>query len=131
MGGWPAFLEREGIDVQEDDCGRPAISRSVFGALIRERTSRRKLDAERAALRAAEASRTTRRRYSGVPAVEGRTPYESMVAADGGVITPEMEFGLGRERPRFLEEAIDAGRQTVDERRAEHQRRLQKIKGSG
>ena len=39
--GWERFLSEQGIDVQTDDCGRPAIARSVFGAMVREQASAR------------------------------------------------------------------------------------------
>lgn len=34
--GWEKYLEDQGIDVMVDDCGRPAIARSVFAAMFRE-----------------------------------------------------------------------------------------------
>ncbi|MDF2729061.1 MAG: hypothetical protein K0T01_847 [Acidimicrobiia bacterium] len=102
-----AFLQKEDIDVQTDDCGRPSIARSVFGALVRERAS------ERLALRAAEQTRSGQKTYTGVPAVEGLSPFESLVAADGGVVTPAQEFGHGWEKPRFFKDAIDAGQRDL------------------
>jgi hypothetical protein len=117
IGGWPAFLEAEGIDVQEDDCGRPAIARSVFGAMVRAQTSRAKLLADQQALRIAESARPAPQVR--VPALEGRTAYESMMEAEGRIITPDMEFGFGRERPRFLEEQLDASARALAERRAD------------
>jgi len=107
LGGWMAFLQKEGIDVQTDDCGRPSIARSVFGALVRERAS------ERLALRAVEQTRSGQKTYTGVPAVEGLSPFESLVAADGGVVTPAQEFGHGWEKPRFFKDAIDAGQRDL------------------
>lgn len=45
--GWETWLEAEGIDVQVDDCGRPAISRLVFGSMIAAEVTRRKLEVEK------------------------------------------------------------------------------------
>ena len=125
LAGWPAYLEAEGIDVIEDDLGRPAISRLVFGAMVRAAATKRKMEAEQSALRVAEAAQAAQRIRVpvSVPAQEGMTPYESLVAADGGIVTPEMEFGIGRDKPRFLEDAIDQGRAEIE--RARVQRRAE------
>jgi hypothetical protein len=40
-----------------------------------------------------------------------------MIAAEGRVITPQEEF-TGRQRPNFLEAAIDEGARALAERRA-------------
>lgn len=120
MSGWPAWLERQEIDVMEDDCGREAISRVVFRQLVLEQASRRKLQLERDAARAASAVRVKKPRVSAAPALEGMSPYESMVAADGGIITPEQEFGHGREKPRFLEEALEQSQREMAQQRAEN-----------
>jgi hypothetical protein len=120
--GWPTWLEEQGIAVMPDDLGRPSIARSVFGALVREQTSMRKLLAERTALRAAEMAELERenRIPVGVPAQEGRSPYESMMTSEGRVLTPEMEFG-GRERPNWVAHELD---QSARQREAEAKERL-------
>lgn len=48
--------------------------------------------------------------------VEGASPYESMVAAEGGIVTPSAEFGSGREKPRFLEEELAEGERALREK---------------
>ena len=62
-----------------------------------------------------------RPRSVGVPAIEGMSPFESMVAA-GGVVSPQDEFG-GRPKPRFLQEALEAGQRAIDEMRAANAKR--------
>lgn len=52
-----------------------------------------------------------------MPAVEGMSPFESMVAA-GGVISPEQEFG-GRPKPRFLQDELEAGARAIAEEKRE------------
>jgi acetylornithine deacetylase/succinyl-diaminopimelate desuccinylase-like protein len=123
------WLAQEGIDVQTDDLGRRAIARSVFGALVREHTSQQKLMAERAALRAAEAAEAERkaRVSAGVPAMEGRSPYESMMTSEGRVVTPEMEFG-GRERPNWLADELDASARRRHEEATEKKRLADQLK---
>lgn len=54
---------------------------------------------------------------AGVPAVEGATAFESLIAA-GGVVTPAQEFGR-HPAPNFLDEELAAGRWQAAERRAE------------
>jgi hypothetical protein len=119
--GWPAYLEQEGIEVIDDDLGRPAISRLVFGAMVRQAATRRKMEAEARALRSAEQVR--RPRVVAIPGVEGRSAYESLMAAEGRVVTPEMEF-LGRERPNFLADAIDEGHRAMAQQRRDQKRRV-------
>ena len=80
--GWAAMLAERGVAVEEDDLGRPSIPRQVLGDLLSEHVEREALvTAQRAEL-------ATRKDPipAGVPAIEGLTSHESMVAA-GGVVT--------------------------------------------
>lgn len=45
---------------------------------------------------------------AGVPAVEGATPFESLMGSDRSYVSPSEEFG-GRPKPRFLQEELEAG----------------------
>jgi hypothetical protein len=53
----------------------------------------------------------------GVPALDGASPFESLMAA-GVVVTPQQEFGR-RPRPNFLAEELAAGRKQAADERAE------------
>ena len=53
----------------------------------------------------------------GVPALEGASPFESLVAA-GGVVTVQEEFGR-RPKPNFLVDELEEGRRQAAEARAE------------
>ena len=81
--GWDQYLRGEGIDVMVDDVGRPAISRSVFGAMVREQASMKKLLSEQTALRVAEMAEAQRRTPmpAGVPAIEGMSAMETVMSA--------------------------------------------------
>ena len=120
IGGFRSMLDAHGIDVVEDDIGRPSISRDDLGQLLAERREREALLVADAARRAAERE-AKRPVVVGVPAVEGATPYESMLAATG-FVTPDQEFG-GREPPRFLEEQLEAGAKALAEKRAQTRER--------
>jgi hypothetical protein len=85
----------------------------VLGALLTEREGQEAL----AALRAEQAAARRTPIPAGVPALEGATAFESLVAA-GGVVTPAQEFGR-RPKPNFIVEALEAGRRQEADARAE------------
>ena len=126
IGGWERFLSEQGIDVQADDLGRPAIARSVFGALVREQASMRKLLSERAALRAAEAAEIERRTRVpvGIPAQEGLSALETVMAAPD-YQSPRDEFG--NPRVNWIAELIEGdARRRTDEEQVQAKERLAK-----
>lgn len=107
--GWELFLAEQGVDVMIDDCGRPAIARSVFGAMVREQATMQKLQSERAALRAAEDAQAAKKTPVSVgrPALEGAgSGLESMMMSDDWV-SPRAEFG--RPKPNFLDDQLAEG----------------------
>ncbi len=106
--GWPASLANRGIEVVTDDLGRQAISRTDFAGLISERNEAQRRHVEECRRRALETQK--KRVVVGVPAVEGATPYQSMLAHTG-LVTPDQEFG-GRQPPRFLEEQLASARRS-------------------
>jgi hypothetical protein len=79
------------------------VPRYVLGDLIAEQREREARLAEEAAEKAAALWQPV---GTGVPALEGAGPFESLMAA--GSVSPQEEFG-GRPRPRFLEEQLEAG----------------------
>jgi len=114
LDGWPAFFSERNIEVVEDDLGRPSVGREVLGALLAERQEEEaRVATQRADLAAAREAPVP----AGVPALDGASPYESMVAA-GGVTTPQREFER-RPAPNFLDEELAEGRRRDAERRAE------------
>lgn len=116
IAGWPAFFRERNIEVAPDDVGRPSVPRHVLGELLAERREQEARVAQRAEQAAARKTPIP----AGVPAVEGASPFESLVAA-GGVVTPAQEFGGGR-RPVFqelLDQELAAGARQVAAKRAE------------
>jgi hypothetical protein len=105
--GWPAFFAARGTEVTEDDLGRPSVPREVLGELLRERRER---EAEQAALQSELDELVAFKVPAGVPAQEGSTPFESMVAGDPHYQSVHDEFA-GRPKPAFLEEELARGRQ--------------------
>ncbi len=96
------MLER-GVEIVEDDLGRRCVRREVLGDLLRE-------ERERLARIAAEsaAAAVVVPIAAGVPAQEGSTPFESLMAGDPAYASPAEEFSQ-RPKPRFLEEELEAG----------------------
>ncbi len=107
--GWEIYLAEQGIVVLVDDCGRPAITRSVFASMVREEASMRKLQSERAALAAAEMAQEARRTPVpvGRPAVEGAGSGIESMMMEADYVTPRDEFGPPK--PNFLEDALAEG----------------------
>jgi hypothetical protein len=112
--GWPAFFRERDIEVAFDDLGRPSVPRRVLGDLLSEREEQ---EARMAAQRAAQVTAQEAPIPVGVPALDGASPFESLVAA-GGVVTPEQEFGR-RPKPNFLAEELAEGHRRDAEKRAE------------
>jgi anti-sigma factor RsiW len=87
--GWVAELDRLGVEVVEDDLGRPAISRSSARAVYAEaraadaRAARRRAEIERRVIAADEARRAALPK--GIPAgavPAGMTAAELLMASD-------------------------------------------------
>jgi hypothetical protein len=98
------LLER-GVEIIEDDLGRPCVRREVLGELLQEERERlARIEAENAARAAAAAVPVA----GGLPAIEGGSAMEAIAAGDPNYSTPRDEFA-GRERPNFLAAEIDAG----------------------
>lgn len=114
--GWQITLEARGIEVVEDDLLRPSIRREDARRLVQERREWERSSAEEARRR--QESLEGPPVPAGIPAQEGSTPFEAMVAADASYASPQAEFG-GRPRPRLLEEAIEAGARQQAAARAE------------
>lgn len=113
--GWQRMFDQLSIRVVTDVAGRPAISslaaRRLFAAIKRQAELRAE-DAQRRSEKLAKKYPVPAGR--GLPAIEGASAIESLVAA-GGVVTPEQEFG-GRPRPNFLQEELAAGEQAQAEK---------------
>ncbi len=115
---WPSRTAAEWVrlldgEVFEDEYGRKCITATTAMALADEHRALQARFEEDRRRRAAE--RAPKPVLAGVPAQEGLSPYESMAAADGGVVSPSEEFG-GRPAPNFLEEELAAGRRTAAEK---------------
>jgi hypothetical protein len=115
INGWePALLER-GLEIVEDNLGRPCVRREVLGDLLREeRDCLARIEAEGAARAAAAVAPVP----AGVPAIEGGSPLQSIMAHDPGYQTPAEEFGQ-RPKPNFLVEELEAGARQQAAARAE------------
>jgi hypothetical protein len=112
MNGWSAFVRERNIEVAPDDLGRPSVPRQVLGELLAEREEQ---EARVAAQRAEQAAAQKAPVPAGVPALEGASPFESLIAA-GGVVTPDQEFG--RPKPNFLAEELAEGQRLEAEKQA-------------
>jgi hypothetical protein len=117
MSGWLVFFAERGVEVVEDDLGRPSVLRRVLGELLAEReVEEARVAAHRAELATAQEAPIP----VGVPAVGDASPYESLVAA-GGVVTPQQEFGGGRTsvHEELLDERFNEGRKQAADAEAE------------
>lgn len=112
------LVDRFSGHVQLNSVGMRCVPADAAMRFFAERYEQRKRQEADRARRAAEAAKKTPVR-AWAPAIEGASPYESMLAGAGGVVTPEQEFGGGRERPRFLEEALEKSHRELAQRRAE------------
>jgi hypothetical protein len=100
-----------------NDLGRASVPRRVLAELLAEREEE---EARGAAQQAQQAAARRTPVAVGVPALDGASPYESMVAA-GGVVTPSQEFGGGRTsvHQEVLDERLDEGRKHAADAEAE------------
>lgn len=117
VGGWTTFFSECGIEIVLDDLARPSVPRHVLRELVAEREEQK---ARVAAQRAEQAAALDAPVPAGVPALDGASPYESLIAA-GGVVTPQQEFGGGR-TPVFqdlLDQRLAEGQRQAAEQRAE------------
>jgi hypothetical protein len=105
INGWELALLERGVELLDDDLGRPCVRREVLGDLLREERERLARIAVEGAARAAAAVAPV---PAGIPALEGGSAMESLMANDPGYRSPSEEFGQ-RPKPRFLEEALEAG----------------------
>jgi hypothetical protein len=111
--GWTPVLLERGVEIAEDDLGRPCVRREVLGALLREGRERlARIEADAAARAAAVVAPVA----VGVPSIEGMDAHESMMSAPGYTTVRE-EFGLPA--PHFLDEQLEAGRRADADKRAE------------
>jgi hypothetical protein len=113
--GWPSFLAERRVQVFDDALGRPSISRHALRDLIDER---REGEARLAAEQAEKAAVAARRPpvAVGVPAIEGGSAIESMMAAPGYT---SLHAELGRPKPNFLDEMLAEGQRQQAAVRAE------------
>jgi len=119
--GWLSLFAQRGIEVAEDHLGRPSVGRRVLSHLLDEQRER---EARLASERAETAAAARPDVGVGVPALEGATAYESLLAPDAE--TPAQEFGYVPP-PNFLEEALEAGsRHQAAERDAVRRRKEKK-----
>lgn len=116
LSGWLPSFEQLGIRVVTDVAGRPAISTLAARRLFESLRRRGELAPEARERHSAKLAARYPVSAGGIPALEGATPFESMVAA-GGVVSPAAEFGGGRERPNFLAEELAAGQRADDEKK--------------
>jgi hypothetical protein len=123
MSGWPAFFRERNIEVAPDDLGRPSVLRHVLAELLAERRER---EARIAAQRAEQAATLEAPVPVGVPAGEGLSAFETMMAQpDYQTIDDE----LGRPKPNFIAEELAEGRRLQAEKQAEAElvKRAQRI----
>jgi hypothetical protein len=127
MSGWPAFFRERNIEVAPDDLGRPSVLRHVLAELLAERRER---EARLAAQRAEEAATLEAPVPVGVPAGEGLSAFETMVAQPG---YQTIEDELGRPKPNFIVEELAEGRRREAAARAEQEavQRAQRVLEGG
>lgn len=115
INGWaPALLER-GVEIVEDDLGRPCVRRELLGDLLREERERlARIEAEGAERAAAAVAPVP----AGIPALEHGSAMESLMANNPGYQSPQSEFGRIL-KPNFLAEELDAGSRADAAARAE------------
>jgi hypothetical protein len=108
--GWSAFFEERYITVMDDSLGRPSVARHVLGDLIAEQRERE--------ARLAELPQPEREPVAaGIPALEGMSAAETMMAAPG--FTSLRDEFERFPRPSFLDEEFARTR--------EHQRAEQEV----
>jgi hypothetical protein len=113
--GWESALLERGVPIVEDDLGRPCVRREVLGDLLHEERERlARIEAESAARAAAAVAPVP----AGIPALQGGSAMESIMAHDPDYLTAAQEFGE-RPKPRFLQEELEAGGRADAAARAE------------
>jgi hypothetical protein len=117
LDGWSVFLRDRGVEVVEDDLGRPSVPRHVLAELVVEHRER---EARIAAQRAEQAAALRTPVPPGVPAQEGSSALESMMMAPGYVSARE-ELGNGRVSvtQELLDERLNEGRRQAADAEAE------------
>jgi hypothetical protein len=120
--GWEAFFAAKGIEVASDHLGRPSVARYVLSDLLDEQREREARLAEDAANAATLKQPVP---VVGIPAREGLSAHENMMAQDGYMSLRD-EFERVP-RPSFLDEEFA---RTREHQRAEQEvaRRKQKAK---
>jgi hypothetical protein len=110
------IADRLADHVRPDDVGMRAVPAAAAREFLAGRAEQaaRMEDQFRRLQEAHEPSPVAR----GVPAQEGSTPLESLMANDADFVTPRDEFA-GRERPNFIAEAIEQGERQLAAARAE------------
>jgi hypothetical protein len=105
-------LAERGVEIVEDDLGRASVPRQVLGELLIEQREREARLAELAWGVAADRTPVA----VGVPAEEGLSAFETMVAQPG---YQTIDDELGRPKPNFLDDELAEGRRRAAEARAE------------
>jgi hypothetical protein len=115
-----ALAHRFGDAVVTDDIGLRAVSAAEAREFFSERAAHRARSEEAHRQRAAEIERKYPKvRVVGVPAKEGATPFESLLASADEYVTPAQEFGFGQGgvATELLEAELAKGRRAAEERR--------------
>jgi hypothetical protein len=107
LDGWGPVLAARGIELVEDDLGRAAIARADARRLIEQRRAFAERQAAQAARAPAEVGVP-----AGIPAQDGLSPFESLVAAPGWS-SPKDEFGWGP-GPSWREEFAESAKRKAE-----------------
>jgi hypothetical protein len=108
--------DRLGDAVQLDDVGMRAVPAEVVRQFLTERAEQTARMEEQ--FRRLQEAHKPSPVAVGVPAQEGSTPLESLMANDADYVTPRDEFA-GRPKPRFLEEELEEGARQLAAAQAE------------
>jgi len=95
--GWLSLFAQRGIEVAEDHLGRPSVGRRVLSHLLDEQRER---EARLASERAETAAAARPDVGVGVPALEGATAYESLLAPDAETRRRSSDTSLRRTSSR-------------------------------
>jgi hypothetical protein len=87
---WELALLERGVEIVDDDLGRPCVRREVLGNLLREDREHLARIAVESAARAAAAVAPV---PAGIPALENGSAMASIMAGDPSYATPQAEFG--------------------------------------
>lgn len=112
VAGWELDLFERGVEIVDDDFGRPCVRREVLGELLREeRELLARIENESAA--APERPPVA----AGLPALRDGSPMAAVMAHDPAYVTPSAEFGFAK--PDFLAAELEAGARHLAAARAE------------